>query len=206
LSKRRLLHYRKHADKLHANIDLLIELAIALVRIKANKGKGIDILLSTSIRSKKQWFEDWEDQVPIWEIKRRLRIILKGLRLIAENEVEALMDQYLRIRRILENDGEKFCHTKIVCVDDELMYVGSDNAYPAYHEEHGVWIQDKATVEAWKTKFWNAAWSGADLETDNTRGYLVLEQQEKKKDGKPVIEFIEKKVTKEVMEALNKKA
>jgi len=161
--------------------------------------------LSTSSWSK----DGWEDKVPIWEIKRRLRIILKGSNLVPQNEVDALMDEYLHIRRILKNNGKKFLHTKVICVDEKLMYVGSDNAYPCYNEEHGVWIEDEATVKAWMKKYWNGAWSpgGSSAATDNDLKYLLLEQRDETgKDGKPVIKFVETGASKEQMEAFNKKA
>lgn len=49
-------------------------------------------------------------------------------------------------------------HSKVVCVDDKLLYIGSDNIYPSYNEEHGVWIDDDATIKAWKEKIWTELW------------------------------------------------
>jgi phosphatidylserine/phosphatidylglycerophosphate/cardiolipin synthase-like enzyme len=183
--------------------DLLIELANALVRIKNNNGEGVFILLSSS-----KWSKDgWEDKVPVWEIKRRLRIILKGSNLVPQNEVDSLMEKYLHFRRILKNKAGTYLHTKLICVDEKLMYVGSDNTYPCYNEEHGIWIEDEAAVQVWKEKFWLGAWSDKDEAADNDLNYVRLEQQETKgKDDKPEIEFFEVAASKEEMEALNKKA
>jgi len=64
------------------------------------------------------------------------------------------VDDNFIVKRALGNGTDYYNHCKIVCVDDRLLYVGSDNAYPSYNEEHGVWIEDAAEVDSWKKKFW----------------------------------------------------
>jgi len=39
------------------------------------------------------------------------------------------------------------------------MCVGSDPIYPAYNEEHGVWIDNENAIKAWKEKLWNELWA-----------------------------------------------
>lgn len=41
------------------------------------------------------------------------------------------------IIRIMGNDPNFEAHNKVVCVDRTLLYVGSDNAFPQYNEQHG---------------------------------------------------------------------
>lgn len=51
-------------------------------------------------------------------------------------------------------------HTKAYCVDKKLLCIGSDNPYPNYNEDHGVWIDDKAASDAWYEGNWKPRWSG----------------------------------------------
>jgi len=72
----------------------------------------------------------------------------------AEDKVKECFE----IVRIRDNDG-KFNHAKVVCVDDELLYIGSDNAYTSFNEEHGVWIDDETAISAWKRDYWERLWT-----------------------------------------------
>ena len=62
-----------------------------------------------------------------------------------------------------------WAHSKLVCIDEKLMYVGSDNIYPNYNEEHGIWHEDKSTTSAWLKDYWGPLWerhSGEPEEED----------------------------------------
>ncbi len=119
----------------------------------------------------------WEDKTSIKEFKRRLTIVMKGMAqlsskfptwfgsFMAEKDVDRVVQNKFHVKRVLKNDGQEYCHNKIVMVDDALMYVGSDNAYPCYNEEHGVWVDDKKTIQEWKTSYWQGLW---DWSTDAT--------------------------------------
>lgn len=78
--------------------------------------------------------------------------------MIDEKRVDEVIQNRLHVKRIIKNDGEHYCHNKIVMVDDKLMYVGSDNAYPCYNEEHGVWIDHEDTIKNWKKDYWDGLW------------------------------------------------
>ena len=65
-----------------------------------------------------------------------------------------------------------YSHSKIVCVDEKLMYVGSDNAYPCYNEEHGVWIEDKDAVGAWLEGFFEPYWTKHTTEPTDEKEYF----------------------------------
>lgn len=78
-------------------------------------------------------------------------------------------DQYFQVKRVMKGDegnNVHYQHSKIVCIDDRIMYCGSDNAYPSYNEEHGIWIEDEPTIQAWKEKFWNELWENRTFVTD----------------------------------------
>jgi phosphatidylserine/phosphatidylglycerophosphate/cardiolipin synthase-like enzyme len=55
--------------------------------------------------------------------------------------------------------GQRYNHCKVTCVDRKLLYVGSDNSYPNYNEEHGIWIEDQAAIESWRTTCFERRWS-----------------------------------------------
>jgi len=70
---------------------------------------------------------------------------------------KSLVDKNFEIVRLRDDDG-KINHSKVVCVDDELLYIGSDNAYTSFNEEHGVWIDDETAINAWKKGYWDTLW------------------------------------------------
>jgi len=82
------------------------------------------------------------------------------------DKVDDYIKDHVKVRRVLKGDvpgtSNMHCnHNKIVCVDDQLMYIGSDNMYPSYNEEHGIWIDDKDAIGAWKQKFWKGLWDNS---------------------------------------------
>lgn len=86
---------------------------------------------------------------------------------IPEDEVNDYVDQHFQVKRVLHGDNKNhknhkiihYNHSKVVCVDDKLMHMGSDNIYPCYCEEHGVWIDDVNAIQAWKAKFRDKLWN-----------------------------------------------
>jgi phosphatidylserine/phosphatidylglycerophosphate/cardiolipin synthase-like enzyme len=86
--------------------------------------------------------------------------------MITEDRVDEVIRNRLHVKRVLKNDGDNYCHNKIVMVDDKLMYVGSDNAYPSYNEEHGVWIDHQDTIKGWKKDYWDGLWAWSTDTTD----------------------------------------
>ena len=136
---------------------------------------------------------DYEDRASIRDLKQKLKNILRGMlglnnqlkrfsnvivsavpagdvfthvEPIPEAEIDRIVEERVLVRRALGNGIHYNNHCKIVCVDDRMMYVGSDNAYPSYNEEHGVWIEDADEVENWKKKFWNDMWARAVVADD----------------------------------------
>jgi hypothetical protein len=78
---------------------------------------------------------------------------------ISEADIDRALTDFLHIRRSGADNGLLYSHSKIVCVEKKLMYVGSDNLYPCYNEEHGVWVEDEAGgsqhVGEWVDKFFD---------------------------------------------------
>ncbi|KAJ9654562.1 hypothetical protein H2201_008983 [Coniosporium apollinis] len=151
--------------------DLLIALAQALGKISTtasdDKWRGIFIVLATKHGDQ---HSGWEDQTSIPRFKYRLKRIMLGLPSafgllgggIPEDKIDAALSKYLHIRRVDKDNGHMYSHSKVVCVDKKLMYVGSDNAYPCYNEEHGVWVEDDSSesyyVGDWVNKFFDPYW------------------------------------------------
>ena len=136
--------------------DLLFAIAQALINIKNSNGEGVFLALTTKKAGGNRI--GWEDRAPASQIKQRVSVILKGMEKLSDAEVQTLIDEKFRIKRVLEDDGKNYLHTKVVCVDRNMMYVGSDNAYPNYNEEHGIWIEDRPTVDTWFKDFWDELW------------------------------------------------
>jgi hypothetical protein len=144
--------------------DHLIAIAQALGKISTNtsndKFKGVFIVLATK---KPDQHSGWEDQTSIPRFKRRLKRIMLGLPTgvggIPEKDIDNALSNHLHIRRVGDDNGLLYSHSKIVCVDKKLMYVGSDNLYPCYNEEHGVWVEDETkgpyNVADWINSFFD---------------------------------------------------
>lgn len=84
---------------------------------------------------------------------------------------DELVRKWFWVRRIGSDLGPNSIHTKTVCVDEQLLYVGSDNLYPSYNEEHGIWVDDKAALLDWNEGFWKPMWS--KLKTPDEKDYLA---------------------------------
>jgi hypothetical protein len=135
--------------------------------------KEVRILLSAPIWAKyKHPYEDglqgWQDEARAYELKRRIGILQLGG--IAEEpaELDKWFDSRCKIKRT-SNDGTRVNHCKVTSVDDKLLYVGSDNAYPNYNEEHGIWIEDKDAIHYWRWMNFERRWlqaADADLSKD----------------------------------------
>lgn len=78
---------------------------------------------------------------------------------LPDADIDAAMAKLLHFKRVLNDDGKVYQHSKTVCVDKKLMYVGSDNFYPCYNEEHGIWVEDRKTIAAWLDGYFKPYWS-----------------------------------------------
>ena len=56
-------------------------------------------------------------------------------------------------------DGTPFAsHTKVVEVDDQAVYMGSHNMYPANLQEFGYIVDDSNVTGQWLAQYWNTVW------------------------------------------------
>jgi hypothetical protein len=158
--------------------DLLIAIARALGNMTRSKtpdprpgskeyakdSKGIYIVLSTNKEGGTE--KTWEDRTSIKELMERLTLVMQNLPTehggIPSGQIAGALKKFIHFKRTgSKNDPEGkdlYSHSKIVCVDKKVMYVGSDNAYPSYNEEHGVWIEDGETIDAWLDGFFTGYW------------------------------------------------
>jgi hypothetical protein len=164
-----LLYHHKNG-KLTSFSDLLVAYAWALDNIKANnktkaeKGEGICIVLTAYNNG-----SGWADLTPIGQLKKRLAIVMKGMansRLAGcfrtkESEVDGVIEELFKVKRVLTNSEALYNHSKVVSVDQKLLYIGSDNAYPCYNEEHGIWVEHKPSIDAWYTGYWKYLWANS---------------------------------------------
>ncbi|KAF4780254.1 hypothetical protein HER10_EVM0010513 [Colletotrichum scovillei] len=100
-----------------------------------------------------------------WKTFREILTGLLGAQELPSGTTAAeIIQDRLHCKRIMQNDNRYGQHSKIVCVDRQLLYVGSDNIYPEYNEQHGVWIDDTKNIEAWYSQYFDTAWQkGADV-------------------------------------------
>ncbi|KAF3043874.1 hypothetical protein E8E11_005101 [Didymella keratinophila] len=91
------------------------------------------------------------------KLKQRLRYFVERKTDDTDAEYTKWFDSVCQIRRI-SGDGSMFNHCKTYCVDKKMLYVGSNNPYPNYNEEHGVWVDDEAAFEAWYDRFFSPRW------------------------------------------------
>jgi len=75
-----------------------------------------------------------------------------------EKAKEYVVAHFMPVRIMGDTGTVTYNHAKVVCIDDELLYIGSENAYPSYNEEHGVWIDNTTAIDAWRTGYWEPLW------------------------------------------------
>jgi hypothetical protein len=134
-----------------------------------NGTNGVFIILSsprwqTSPERNNATHKGWEDEVAVKELKQRIRVFA-SMTTDPDEIFNAWFDARCHIKRI-SNDGTRFNHCKVVCTDMKLLYVGSDNTYPNYNEEHGIWIEDKIAIGDWYDKYWKLRWNNVCVATE----------------------------------------
>jgi hypothetical protein len=153
-------------DELVWPYDLMVSICKGLSRIVSvyvTDTESVYILLSTRDAP-----DGYGDLMSIADFKARLKIILLGLNVqnmlpvplprTDDSYVDKLLAERVQCKRIMNNDGRVMQHSKVVAVDMKVMYVGSDNAYPQYNDQHGIWIEEQNNVGAWKTEYFEKAW------------------------------------------------
>lgn len=75
------------------------------------------------------------------------------------------IDARVKCKRVMGTSDSHANHSKMVCIDRSLLYVGSDNIYPQANMQHGVWIEDKKNIGAWYDQYFHEAWDkGVDAQ------------------------------------------
>lgn len=109
--------------------------------------------------------EGYQDPVTAEEFATRLTGVMRGLqalgRIDSTLDAAKIVADHLRYKRISATTSGEANHSKVAIVDDTLIYVGSDNAYPSYNIEFGVWTGDSALTKAFVDGYWTALWSYA---------------------------------------------
>jgi hypothetical protein len=124
--------------------------------VPTKDGNGAFILL-TSSKSDSGAHNGWEDQPAANEFKQRLRWLAGRPWLESDADYDKWFNARCQIRRISNNES-RYNHCKVVCCDRKLLYIGSDNPYPNYNEEHGVWVDDKEAIDRWYAGYWDPRW------------------------------------------------
>jgi phosphatidylserine/phosphatidylglycerophosphate/cardiolipin synthase-like enzyme len=136
----------------------------------AEDGNGFFILLTSSKYTetwkdgKRETDKGWADLVAIDEFKQRVRTVASGPGWL--RSFDTWWDKRCKVKRITD-DASMMNHCKVLVADKKLMYIGSDNYYPSYNEEHGIWLEDSDTIKAWHKGYWTPRWKSAkDASTD----------------------------------------
>jgi hypothetical protein len=139
--------------------DLLWAIATFMDNVTVKEGNGVHILLTSSKYNDKTG-KGYADLVTANEFKQRIRCSLSTL--AGYNGDDSAFDDWFNkrctIKRITD-DGSMMNHCKVICTDKQLLYIGSDNCYPNYNEEHGIWIDDQKTIDAWHKGYWSPRWN-----------------------------------------------
>lgn len=121
-----------------------------------SKENGVYILL-TAPEAPEGKHSGWGDLAPVSALKDRIKTLAADSWANNLNNMESWFNERCHVKRI-SNNGSMYNHTKAYCVDKKLLYIGSDNPYPNYNEEHGVWIDDEKAIDAWCKGSWKPRW------------------------------------------------
>jgi hypothetical protein len=146
--------------------DMLMSLGSALSNMSHNPtrlGTGIEIVTSCPSTAE----GGYEDPVTVEVFTGKLAGIMGGMQVLGyihpAGGISAIISNFLFYRRIdnsttAPSHGN---HAKLVIVDDAVCYIGSDNAYPSYNEEFGLWIDDEPSIQSLINEYWNDLWTFA---------------------------------------------
>lgn len=146
--------------------DMLLSLGYALTNISNNDSgaTGIEIVTSCLLGTNSQGYED---PVSVGDFTDKLSGIMNGMQILGyispTDSISDIITNFFSYRRIDNSTTapQHGNHAKLVVVDDAICYIGSDNAYPSYNEEFGVWIDDEASISSFIQGYWNDLWAFA---------------------------------------------
>ena len=138
--------------------DLLTALGYALSNISNNttdeSTPGAEIVISCATG-------DYQDATSVAAFKNKLTGLMEGMQLLQyihpAGTVQETITNLLEFKRI-SNSTDHGNHAKLVIVDDSVCYIGSDNAYPSYNQEFGLWVDDQPSIQSFITNYWDGLW------------------------------------------------
>lgn len=145
--------------------DLLRAMATAVFNMEGAGFPQAGVLLATSAYSNTSGYRD---PVRSGDFISRLVSVARGMADLKElpldaAAMEAAVAKLVHYQRVLpeskDNTSAGVQHSKFVCVDQKLAYIGSDNAYPSYNLELGLWVDDAAALQALVSDYWVPLWA-----------------------------------------------
>lgn len=108
----------------------------------------------------------YEDPVSKQEFTDRLAEVMTGMQTLNYIKPNGSIEEVIKkfdYRRVDNQSPNPLYgnHSKLVIVDDSVCYIGSDNAYPCYCQEFGVWIDDQASLKSFLSNYWDGLWNFA---------------------------------------------
>jgi hypothetical protein len=148
-------------------IDLLLAIAEVLNRIKDSESEEDGVFVVLTPFNAPDGMDGWQDKTRVVDVGTRIKNLLRGVNpALGEEGARGVVENKFHVKRVNEKkngiNGARLMHSKTYCVDSKLLYIGSDNLYPSYNEEHGVWLEDPAALATWKAKYWDGLWAKAD--------------------------------------------
>lgn len=124
-------------------------------------GAAIYIVLST-------YGDDYGDWTPVADLIDSLTKIMTAMATFKQLPVDIdpasvkdIIAKRFLVKRLSDQPSKTWggLHNKTFCVDKELLYIGSDNAYPNYNEEQGLLIDNTAQgAKTWVGEYYNQLW------------------------------------------------
>ncbi len=143
--------------------DTMMALGYALTNMEQNTGSVTGVQIVCSYLQGAQG--GYNDSVSVEQFTDKLAEIMAGMRTLGyinpSGDIPSLIQEFLVYKRIAASNAGLGNHSKLVIVDDAVCYIGSDNAYPCYNQEFGIWIDDQTSINALVNGFWDPSFSFA---------------------------------------------
>ena len=143
--------------------DTLCALGYALTTFSQSPNVPGTVQIVCSTRSRETGYED---PVTAAEFREKLISVMTGMSQMGyikpNGNIPDIVSKRLEYRRVTPPTAPKHeNHSKLIVVDDAICYVGSDNLYPSYNEESGIWIDDQQAIQRFVNEWWNGLWKFA---------------------------------------------
>jgi phosphatidylserine/phosphatidylglycerophosphate/cardiolipin synthase-like enzyme len=151
-------------------LDTMLAFGSALSNFSNNSVQAPALQIVCSYYGGNDTSEGYQDGVSGDTFKTRLKGIMRGMKALdmispsgdPDQIVELQCDYAVIAPTPPPNQPSVHAnHAKVVVVDDVLCYVGSDNAYPSYNTEFGLWHGDTAAIVNFVQEYWTGLWAFA---------------------------------------------